>query len=336
MRNRVFLTVVFVLLLRLASSNAQSSATHDSSYYETYPDKLTTRLYLSQKYVRFTLPSSNDNVVKDVEYNANTNLNLGLGATWHNYSLNIFYGFSFLNNKDKAKGETKGLDLQFHFYPRKWAIDLLTVLPKGFYLTPKGYAAANSNSYYYRPDVKMSLVGISAYKVPNKERFSYRAAITQNEWQKKSAGSVLYGGEAFYCIMKGDSALVPKQVENNFPQAGITNVHFLNIGPGIGYAYTLVIAHHFFITASMVGNLDLNLSTEEKPTVTSHQTGIVPSAVYKAGIGYNSSTWNISANLAGSALWSKSATDANNYFLPTGHYRLVLSRKLTIRKHHGT
>jgi hypothetical protein len=38
--------------------------------------------------------------------------------------------------------------------------------------------------------VKTTFFGISAYQVPNKERFSYRAALLQSEWQKKSAGQL--------------------------------------------------------------------------------------------------------------------------------------------------
>jgi hypothetical protein len=57
----------------------------------------------------------------------------------------------------------------------------------------------------------------------NPQRFSFNAAMTQNEWQKKSAGSFMIGGLVYYGQIKGDSSLVPKQVENSFPKAaGIT------------------------------------------------------------------------------------------------------------------
>src|SRR5690242_4460180 len=111
----------------------------DTDYYETYPDKITARVFLSQKYVHLNFPGKTEQV-SDLEYKINAKLNLGVGITVRNISANIFYGVSFLNNKDSAKGKTKGLDLQLHIYPGKWAIDLLAVLPKGFYLDPKGFA----------------------------------------------------------------------------------------------------------------------------------------------------------------------------------------------------
>src|ERR1700733_9955644 len=83
----------------------------DTSYYETYYNDVTARVFVTQKYVDFKLPSNGG---KDLEYHGNKKFNTGVGATWHNLTVNVFYGFSFLN-RDTAKGKTKGLDLQFHF-----------------------------------------------------------------------------------------------------------------------------------------------------------------------------------------------------------------------------
>jgi hypothetical protein len=301
---------------------------NDTNYYERYPDKLTTRIYFSQKYLKFSIPGA---TAPDLEYKAHTKLNLGIGATYHNFSLNVFYGFAFLND-DKDKGDTKGLDVQLHLYPRRWAIDLLAIFPKGLYLTPKGYAASSPNKYYLRPDIHVNLLGISAYKVPNKERFSYRAAITQNEWQKKSAGSPLYGGIAYYGTVKGDSALVPSVLKDGFRQQGIKNINFMAIGGGIGYAYTLVIQKHFFITASAVGNLDITSTSEEGANGKHRKIGVGPSTVIKGAFGYNSPTWNVSMNGLGCALWTKGDSNPMKYYLPAATVRLAVSYKFQLRK----
>ncbi|MEO7923371.1 MAG: DUF4421 domain-containing protein [Chitinophagaceae bacterium] len=308
---------------------AQKKVINDPSYYETLPEKLTGRVYLAQKFLKFTIPSSSS--LADIEYKANTKLNLGVGVTYHNFSINVFYGFAFLN-RDTAKGTTKGLDLQLHLYPRKWAIDLLVLLPKGYHLEPKGFATT-PNKYYYRKDVELKLLGISAYQVPNKEKFSYRAAITQNEWQKKSAGSPLYGGILYYGTVRGDSALVPKIIEANFPQKGITNLNFMAIGAGVGYAYTLVMDQHFFITASAVGNLDLTFTSEDAGSVKKRKTSVGPSVVAKGAVGYNSADWSVSVNGLGSAFWTKGAASPKNYYLPTGSIRLAVSKKFNVKKH---
>lgn len=327
----VLITLSFTFFIAAGTLYAQKDFPHDTSYYETYPHTVTGRVYLSQKYVHLNFPASGN--ADDLEYKANAKLNMGIGVSLHGISINVFYGFSFLNKKDDAKGKTKGLDVQLHLYPRKWAIDLLGVFPKGYYLDPKGFAAANANSYYYRPDVKLTLLGLSAYRVPNKQKFSYRAAIVQTEWQKKSAGSLLFGGQAYYGMIKGDSALVPTKVQNGYSQAGINRITFFRIGPGIGYAYTLVIAKHLFITGSLVGNLDLNFTNEEG-SGKNNKMSLSPAEVFKAAVGYNSSSWNVSVNWTGNGLWFKGASTSENYFWPSGNYKFVIAKKFT-KKHNN-
>ena len=219
-----------------------------------------------------------------------------------------------------------------HLYPRKWALDLLVVLPKGFHLDPKGIAGAPANSYYYRADLASSVIGLSAYRVPNKEKFSYRAAVLQTEWQKKSAGSLLYGGEFYHGSIQGDSALIPVLLNNSYPQAGIKTINFISIGPGLGYAHTLVIDKHFFNTGSLVLNMKVNVTSEDG-VKKENKVSFNPSEVFKAALGYNSSTWNVSGNWTGNGLWIKGPSSSENYFFPSGNIRLVVSRKFETKKH---
>ena len=96
---------------------------------------LTARAYLSRKYnvLSFDPPPP----AQPFQYRATTSLNLGIGATYHAFTLNIGIGITKFN-PDKEKGDTQYLDLQGHFYARKWNIDLLGEFYKGFYLTPAG------------------------------------------------------------------------------------------------------------------------------------------------------------------------------------------------------
>src|SRR6185436_10432879 len=297
-RQQVLLVTVTFIICSLQMA-AQKDFQHDTTYYETFPHKTTVRLYLSKKYVHLNFPSGG--TADDLEYKANPKLNLGAGITIKNISINLFNGFSFLNKNTDEKGKTKGFNFQVHLYPHKWAIDLLYVAPKGYHLEPKGMAGVPADKYYYREDVKTTFFGISAYQVPNKKRFSYRAALLQSEWQKKSAGSIIYGGEIHHGTVQGDSALVPALLSHTYPQAGINKIYILSFGPGAGYVYTLVIAQHFFITGSMVINLDANFVREEYDAKKEKNVSLNPSEVFKAALGYNGRKWNISANWAGSA-----------------------------------
>ncbi len=81
-------------------------------------------------------------------------------------------GFGFLN-PDKGRGKTKGLDLQLRLYPRKWAIDVLGTFIKSYYLDPEDENGLRLTNYYLRPDIKRDVIGISAFRVANADKFSY-------------------------------------------------------------------------------------------------------------------------------------------------------------------
>jgi hypothetical protein len=307
---------------------AQNDTSVDNGYYITFPKKLLVRLFLSQKFAPFTISSHTD---KELNYKTNSKLNLGIGATYKSFTLNLSSGFKFLNN-DNGQGITKGLDLQLHIFPKKWAIDILGTFIKGYYLNPNDKSGLNFNTYYLRPDFRREVIGFTIFQVPNSNKFSYKASVTQNEWQTKSAGSLLYGAEIYFGIIKGDSALVPNKVSNYFEQAGINKINFFSIGPGIGYAYTLVVSKNLFITGSFIASLDVNFSSEEKTNVT-HKLSFIPGGNYKGAIGYNSDTWSISANLIGNALYSGSYFSSKKYFLPTGNILFTLARKMVFKNH---
>ena len=311
-------------------SNAQKKTSVDNGYYITYPDKLMLRIYLSQKFAPFTISATGND--KDLNYKTNSKLSLGIGGTYQNITLNLSYGFSFLN-KDKGQGKTKGLDFQFHLYPHKWAIDLLGTFRKGYYLDPKDNNGLNLTTYYQRPDLKRDVVGLAVFQVPNGGRFSYRAALTQKDWQTKSAGSLLYGGEAYYGSIKGDSSFVPNQVSTNFPQSGVNKINFFSIGPGIGYAYTLVITRNFFIAASAIGSIHVNFSTEERTGDKHKKVSVLPGGAYKGAIGYNANKWSIGLNITGNALYAGSASSSKEYFVPTGNVRLILAKRIDFKAH---
>jgi len=328
----VFAIISWTFLIIPSLAKAQKPLDHDTTYFVTYPNTLVGRVFFSKKYSSFSLPAANGE--QDIEYKPNTLLTMGIGATYNNLTLNIGFGFDFLNNGNDDKGKTKSIDLQAHLYPHKWALDVFAVKHKGTYIEQQGYAADNPDSYYYRPDVKQLFLGVSGYRVMNAGRFSYNAAMMQNEWQKKSAGSLLLGGLVYYGQIKGDSSLVPEKIKGSFPNAaGVDKINFLSVGVGAGYAYTLVIAKHFYITGSMIGNLNTNFSTAENMDDKNSRTVVNPSIIYKASAGYNSNSWNISANWAATHLWIKGNYFVDDFILPVGNYRIILSKKIALGKH---
>jgi len=325
-----YLTAIFLIVLSFTGATTTvaqvfSKPVNDTNYYKTYPGSITARFYFSQKYTAFTLQ---DKEASNLQYLPNTTLNMGVGATYHNFSLNLAYGFGFLN-RDKEKGDTKYLDLQGHFYKPRWVIDFDGQLYKGYHLKQKGIAVDNPDAFYYRNDTRVNLFGLSTYRVFNSNRFSYRAAIIQNEWQKKSAGTFLAGAEAYYGIMNADSSWVPATLANEYAKRDITTINYFSIGPGIGYAYTAVAFQHLFLTGSLTGNLNVSYTTEKSiNNKKQNNFSLNPVARFRVAAGYNSNTWNVSVNWVADRLPFKGYAGGGDYLLQTGNYRFIIAKRL--------
>jgi hypothetical protein len=103
------------------------------------------------------------------------------------------------------------------------------------------------NSYPIRDDVRSFAMGFTGNYIFNNKKFSYPAAFTFNERQKKSAGSFTVGGGWLLFNLKSDTGLVPGAL---FPDSNSTfNFDKITLsciyGMG-GYAYTFVIRNWYF------------------------------------------------------------------------------------------
>jgi hypothetical protein len=310
---------------REARSQADLPPVYDTTYYVSFPESIIGRVYLSQKYTTLELKKGND--APRLRYRPNTNLNLGVGATYKTLTLNIAYGFGFLN-QDEEKGENKKLDLQARIYNRKWAIDFFGEFYKGYYLYPKGRAEPGGDDYYIRPDLKVNLVGISAYRILNFKKFTLRSPFMQDEYQKKSAGSFLLGAELYYGQFKDDSALVPGELASFYDRRNINNVRVFEIGPGISYAYTQILPAHLYLFGSFGVNANVGLTQETGTDGMKSQVSVNANLLYRVAAGYYNGNWNLSVFWLNSRFAAKGASSGNNYVVNTGNYRLIFSKRL--------
>ena len=301
-------------------------AQHDSTYFVSYTKLLTTRFYFSQKYTALTLKNKQDNYA--IRYQPNTTLNMGVGASYKWATLNIAYGFGFLN-PDENKEKTKYLDLQFHGYGKKFVLDVLSQFYKGFYLYPKGAVAPDS--YYSRPDLRVTAMGASFQYVVNHKRFSFRASTLQNEWQKKSAGTLLVGVEAYGGNIRADSTLVPVAINRIAAGRDERRTTFFETGPNFGYAYTLVIKENFFVTGSASAGLNYGFSTIANEQGQTRRFGFSPNAFLRLSAGYNSAKWAVCALYVNNGVRMTSFNSNRESTLNSGNLRLTYVHRFVPR-----
>jgi hypothetical protein len=300
---------------------------YDTSYYISYEDQITGRFYLSQKYVSFRYIDSENDL--DLRYLPNTTLNMGVGATYKWATLNLAYGFGFLN-PENGKGETKYFDLQGHFYGRRITIDLIGHTYKGFYLTDENFMGPDG-TYYLRPDMRLSGTGITGHYIFNADRFSYRAGFLQNEWQKKSAGTMLVGWQLVLGRVTGDSSVVPQRATDEVTSSGPDQVGFFETGPSIGYAYQLVIGEHFYLMGSLAAILTFGTVVSEGEE-RERSSSFIPNVTYHAFAGYNSERWAISLTFTNSVVNIRGGLSNEWFSMDVGNVRLNFARRFRVKR----
>jgi len=285
---KIFTRIAFFFILVVGCS-AKIYAQHDSTYFETHNERWHVRAYVIKKYTALKYQNKRDQYT--LTYLPNTNMGLGAGVTYSWLTVNASFKFRFLD--PGSKGKTKYLDLQIHGYGKKFILDTFGQFYKGFYLFPQG-KANSSEQYYYRPDLKMNILGASYQYVLNNKRFSFRSSFLQSDWQKKSAGSMLLGFEFYTGTIKADSTITPTVLMKNATLRDETKNHFFEIGPTIGYAYSLVLKKHFFLTGSIAESLDYGFSTTTAGDVITRDAGFRLNTSFRIIAGYNSKKWGLS------------------------------------------
>ncbi|HEY0297765.1 MAG TPA: DUF4421 family protein, partial [Arachidicoccus sp.] len=297
----------------------RSTDTMDASYLSDYDRMITARIYYSRTNtgMEFRAPHTHS-----FNYKPNNSKGIGIGVSYRYATLDFAYG---VLGRDNDKGKTHTVSLLTSLYKHQWVYDFVLQHYKGMYLTPQ-HVYSENNNYYLRPDIAAALIGGDFWRILNSDKFSYRAVMTQNDWQLKSAGSFLLGGEIYYEAISGDSAFVPVAIANSFPQNEVHKDYSLRIGPGIGYVYTLVFKKHFFASGGITENLDFTMGKEYASVENKNVTSFSPNLNYRLSVGYNSALWNINASMFDNSQFLKSYY-SSNYKLFSKVFRITVARR---------
>jgi hypothetical protein len=309
---------LFVLVFILGFSPpicGWAQAQEDTTYYVNFRKLLTSRVYVSRKYTSLFVRGINDGSRMALE--PNSTLNLGVGATYNDFTLNLAYGFNFLNaNRDEV--DTRYLDLQAHIYPKNWVIDLFGQFYDGFFLSSYDGPLTDVTSRLAFPDMEVRKFGANVQYLFNGEKLSLKAAFLQSAWQKKSAGSFVTGIEFYVGSANDDNDILGELIPEPL---SFKRVNFFEFGPNLGYVHTFVIAKHFFITGMVSGNIGLGNTTISSDGQREGQWGINPNYFLRGFVGYNGPLWSINANYVHNNVRIEEARNFVTDFR-TGNYRI--------------
>ena len=301
----------FVLLLFLQAGILSAQSKWDSSYVAEESEVLVLRTYLSHKYTALYFPS------EDLRYQPNSGLNMGIGFTFQNLTLNLAFPPGFLN-RSREPDFLRFFDLQGHIYPRNWVIDFFGQFYNG-YRIPGGIGKAQG---YLRPDLDLLKVGIHANYIFKGDKISLPAAVHQSAIQKKSALSPLLGFELYRVQLAGDSLILPAQLS---PKQNYQQADFLQLGPNAGLIGTLVLGKGFFATGSFTGNLALGSTWNSG--IAGGNWNLNWGTHARAYLGYNGPRFGVNVNYVYKTLALQPLEDWTQE-VQTGNYRFILVYKI--------
>lgn len=255
---RIIFTVFCFLILYFSaeakSLNGYLTAKKDTNYIENYYNDLIIRLYSGEK--THSLDLNDLNGPYHLKYLPNGYFNLGAGVNFRSFGLSLATKVPIFQNSEFKHGETKRFGIQSYIYSSKFTVDLLTSFLKGYYLANSSthLALYTKEKEYQRPDISSANIGISVNYIFNNSRFSYRAAFSDTERQKKSAGSLIAGGSVISYRTKADSSIVPREIDPEYfmKSRDISKSGVLAFNANIGYAYSLVFLKNGIFTLSYI------------------------------------------------------------------------------------
>ncbi|MDA1268355.1 MAG: DUF4421 family protein [Bacteroidetes bacterium] len=305
--------LLYVLFFFLGEGILLAQSRWDTSYVAEEPEMLVFRSYLSRKFTSLYFPS------EDLRYQPNSGLNMGIGFTYQNFTLNLAFPPGFLNRNREADFP-RFLDLQGHIYPRNWVIDFFGQFYKG-YRIPDGIG---DGAKYLRPDLDLLKVGLHANYIFKGDKISLPAAVHQSAIQKKSAISPLLGFEMYRVQVTGDSLILPAQL---VPKSNYQSADFLHLGPNAGLIGTLVLGKGFFATGSFTGNLALGTAWNQDRQGGNGNWKLGWGYHARAYLGYNGPRFGMNGNYIHKNLILPTFGNLSQEVY-TGNYRLVLVYKI--------
>lgn len=255
---RTFITMILFCAV-MVETDAQSVAT-DSIENDTItspevkqslPQKLDTKLtnkYFKTKYdtnyvvrpdqkwlVRLLVNQTGDHIhakgtVRDVwsKYDLHTRQNT-------TFSLEVNYcdlAASLSINPAKTHGDYNDYELNLEYHGNQFSIDANYQRATSL----AGDIKLGNIDHLDEEGLRMNVVNIAGYYTFNHRRFSFPAALYQNYYQVRSAGSWLAG-----VSFQGGSIKTTRELQERSPEAPVVHINFGHVGIGGGYGYNLVL-----------------------------------------------------------------------------------------------
>ena len=228
-----------------------------------------------------------------------TKLGIYFGWRW------IFLGYTFDiedlfgSNKNKVKKKEMFLNL----YSSKFGIDLYyRKTGSDFKLrSHKGFKKSTPHFNNYDFDgLQSEIIGLNAYWIFNHKKFSYPAAHSQSNNQRRSAGSFMAGFSYSQHKISFDPEKLPAEILNQLDYGlQFNQIKYSDYSLGFGYGYNWVFAKNWVSNLSLLPGIGYKKSRIDDNDFKNESwiKDINFNLITRAGIVYNNAKYFVGASL---------------------------------------
>jgi len=237
----------------------------DSSVFEAFHKNFTVKPFIAYRNFKFEYTRLDKT---SRTWKPNVNLLTGIGGTYKNLQLNMFFKIPGTQKDEKSYGKTKYRDVNVYYYT-----DILNGLI--YYKEFEGmYSQINDNFRYIIPTGSFKTYGLESFWVFNRKNISTHLPFKQTEHIKKFKNSFLLKAE--YQHIEFDNMLV-----QDFPPLNPNFKEKYNIArfmPGYTLQYSI---QNWYVCPYLFSGVGYNFGNEKVNLKTN----------FKLGFGYNGKNW---------------------------------------------
>ena len=288
------LLIISESIFALKISNNKDSLFYgkvDSNFIESYRNLLSTKLIFVGRFNKFSL--TDNSTGKSLEYSINSKTNFGIGINYKGIGIEFQFAPRGLNNDNAKYGKSQQFSLSSSANTRRFIYDVYLRSSQGFHTT-KGFPIPGDTTgaltYFYRPDIINTNIGMEIVYLFNNKHFSSSAPYNLSQRQKKSAGSMLLGSFFSLYTINADSVIIPDSLKDSFkPEVQFKDAGSLTVGIACGYAYTFIFHKYWFVNIYTLPGLSIQqyYSTNANNEKTNSKVSIGIALQSRFAFGYN-------------------------------------------------
>ena len=198
---------------------------YDSTYVARPEEKWLLRLLLNQTGNHIYARGTVGDVWSKYDLHSKYKTTLGLEVNYCDIAASLSM------NPAKMNGDYRDYELNFEYHGQQFSFDISYLRSSSL----TGDIRLGDMNHLEEDGLHMNVVNLAAYYIFNHRQFSFPAALYQNYYQLRSAGSWLAG-----LSYQGGSIKTTDELKQRSPQAPYVHLTFSNIGIGGGYGYNWV------------------------------------------------------------------------------------------------